>query len=97
MTFKKLNNLVKNRMKERGFGRQVDAITVIKITQELFDSKFSSFAHKINPISFKNGALTIASLSAPIASELKAHEEGIVKYINDKLKQKIVKRIRILL
>lgn len=84
-------------MKERGFSRQVDAITVIKITQNFFDKKFPSFAHKINPVSFKNGTLIIASLSAPIASELKAHEEGIVKYINDKLGQEIVKKIRILL
>lgn len=97
MSFTKIDKLVKNRMKERGFSRQVNAIEVIKITQEFFDTKFPSFSHKIKPISFKAGVLTIASLSAPIASELKAYEQGILDSINKKLDQKIVFKIKILL
>ncbi|MBU1180102.1 DUF721 domain-containing protein [Patescibacteria group bacterium] len=97
MTFDKLENLVKNRMKERGYSRQVDAITVIKITEDFFKSKFSSFCHKINPVSFKNGILTIASLSAPVASELKLHEKEIITYINSKLGQEIVQKLKFLL
>tara|TARA_B100000315_G_C14309764_1_gene465791 strand:- start:48 stop:341 length:294 start_codon:yes stop_codon:yes gene_type:complete len=97
MTFSKLDKIVKNRMRERGYSRQVDAVTIIKITQEFFNKKFSSFTHKIQPVSFKHGLLTVASLSAPIASELKAHEKGIIKHINDKLEGNIVEKIKILL
>ncbi|MFC1612467.1 DciA family protein [Patescibacteria group bacterium] len=98
MAFNKLDKLVKNRMKERGFGRQVNAIEIIKITQEFFNTKFPSFTHKIQPVSFKNGMLTIASLSAPVASELKLHEKEIIDYINQKFgDKKVVERMKILL
>ncbi|MBU4453341.1 DUF721 domain-containing protein [Candidatus Parcubacteria bacterium] len=93
MAFDKIENLVKNRMRERGYSRQIDAITVTKTTEDFFKSKFPSFCHKINPVSFKNGALKIASLSAPIASELKLHEKEIISCINTKLGKEVVERL----
>lgn len=97
MAFDKLDNLVKHRLKERGLGRQVDAISIIRITQDFFSTKFPSFHHKISPVSFKNGVLTIASLSAPIASELKLHEKEIIDYINKQINQQSVKKLKFLL
>jgi len=97
MAFDKLDNLVKNRMKQRGFGRQIDAMDVIKITKEFFDTKFPSFTHKINPVSFKNETLTVACLSAPIASELRVYETDIIKNINQKIGKNLILRIKILL
>jgi len=84
-------------MRERGYSRQIDAITVIKTTEVFFKSKFPSFYHKINPISFKNGVLRIASLSAPIASELKLHEKEIIKCINIKLEKEVIQKLNFIL
>ena len=97
MSFEKIDSLVKARMQERGFGRQVDAISVVQTTEAFFKSKFPSFCHKITPVSFKHGVLTVASLSAPIASELKLHEKLMINHINSVLKTDIVKRIKFLL
>lgn len=97
MSFSKIDQLLKARLKERGYGRQVDALEIIRVAEVFFNLRFPSVYHKLQVISFKFGNLTIASQSAPIAVELKIYEKEILKEINNKLGKDLVKKMRVLI
>jgi len=61
------------------------------------DSLIQEIAEKLKTESFKNGVLTISTSSSSAASELKLHEKALIDFIEKNTKQKIIKKIRILL
>jgi hypothetical protein len=99
MALTKLNNLLKDRMKESGFKKQADALEIIAAVTDFINTKFSpALAQRVKPAYFKDGVMAFSSTSAPAASELKMHENEIIKYLNKKLgKPDILRKIRILL
>jgi len=87
MSFINLGDALKNRVKDLGLERQSDAIGVLKLAERYLAENFKGpLGAKLKPFSFKNGILTIISISAPAASEIKIYEKDMLDYINRKLK-----------
>lgn len=88
MGFINLGDALKNRVKDLGLERQSDAVGVLKLAEKYIAENFKGpLGSKLTPLSFKNGILTISSVSAPAASEIKIYERDMLDYINRKLKQ----------
>ena len=52
---------------------------------------------RLTPISFCDGILKVSVTSSPAASELQCQEPELIDFINQKLHQKAVKRVRIII
>ncbi len=88
MSFINLGDALKNRVKDLGLERQSDAVGVLKLAEKYIMDNFKGpLGKKLTPASFKNGVLTIMSVSAPAASEIKIYERDMLGFINRKLKQ----------
>lgn len=86
MTLTKIENLLRQRVKELGFGRQADAIAILKLAEQYIAENFKGpIGQKLTPQSFKGGTLLIASTSASAASEIKIFEKDLLEYINRKI------------
>ena len=99
MTLVKIGGMLKQRVKELGFGRQADALTILKLAEQYIAENFKGpIGKKLTPQSFKDGTLLIASSSASAASEIKIFEKDLLEYINRKIKEggKVVK-LRVLI
>jgi len=87
MTLVKIGGMLKQRVKELGFGRQADALAILKLAEQYITENFKGpIGQKLTPQSFKDGTLLIASVSASAASEIKIFEKDLLEYINRKLK-----------
>lgn len=98
MTLVKIEKMLGQRVKELGFGRQADALGILKFAGLYITENFKGpMGKKLAPQSFKDGILTIASESAAAASEIKIFEKDLLEYINCKIKKggKVIK-LRIL-
>ena len=88
MGFINLGDALKNRVKDLGLERQSDAVGVLKLAEKYIAENFKGpLGQKLTPASFKHGVLTITSVSAPAASEIKIYEADMLEFINRKLKQ----------
>lgn len=84
----KVGDILKRRIKELGFGRQAHAITILKLAEKYIAENFKGpVGKKLTPQSFKDGILTIVSISASAALEIKIFEKDLLEYINNKIKE----------
>lgn len=99
MSFIKIEKALKERIAELGFGRQADAIGILKLAERYIADNFKGpMGQKLHPQSFKNGALTILSSSASAASEIKIFEKDALEYINSRRKEgERVEKLRVVL
>lgn len=99
MTLVKIEKMLKQRVKELGFGRQADALMILKLAGQYIAENFKGpIGQKLTPQSFKDGTLLIASTSASAASEIKIFEKDLLEYINRKLEQgEKVLKLRVLI
>lgn len=90
-----IGDLLEKSVKRQGIEKQIEASQVISefhgVIVDLFGKRI---LNQVQAKSLKNQVLSVASLSSVIVNELRIHEEGILKKINDKYKKTLVRKLR---
>ncbi len=90
-----IGDYLKKSVNRAGVDKQVRAARICQFWQEIAGEIFGTgVAEKSQAIKFKNGTLTIAVLNSVLAQEFKFKEGEIKREINNRAKEKIVKKIR---
>ena len=95
MSFTSLGKLIPQNIKQSGIGRQIEAAMVLEELEQILCSIFGDgVKYKIKIISFKDGAIKLASISSILAQEIQLREKKILAKINQKFGEKTVERIK---
>lgn len=96
MGFTPLSQLLNKSLKRSGIDKQVHGALIlnsfIEKIKEIFGERNMK---KIKPLFVKNNALTISCENSIIAQEIKLRESEIIEYINIKIPQEKIEKIRI--
>lgn len=93
--FIKIKNLLNKSINRAGFSRQIEATQVVEQADKVLRQILSQKVYeKIKPVSFKNGALTIACLNSVAAQEVKLRQREIIAQINQPFKERLVTDLR---
>jgi len=91
----KVSSLLPKAIKKAGIAGQVKDTQVIKCFNDSRDRLLRpEVARKVRAMYIKNGVLNIASLSDSAVAELQQREDEIIREINKKIGDEIVKKIR---
>ncbi len=91
--FDKLSNALKAKLDRKGeLSRQIAIIKVFDLYKKELDRIFPD-GHKTTPVSLKSKILTVKTMSAVMANELRFREKEILEQINSSFKNEAVKRV----
>jgi len=92
-----IGSLLDKSLKRQGIESQVKASQVIKTFHKIVEKKFGKkVLEQLQAKSLKNKTLVIAVLSSVVASEIRLHQEEIIKEINNQYKKTLVEKLRFL-
>jgi len=90
-----IKSLLKKSIKRAGADDKINEIQVIKIFNKLAKELLpNNLRMQIKPVYYKEGILSVASLSAAAAEEILCYSKKIIKEINNKLGQETIKNIK---
>lgn len=97
MSFTTISSILDKNLKQKtGLANQVTAALICDEFKKIISNIFGPVAdNKVKAMYFRQGTLTIASLSSPLAQEIKLHEIEILKILNKKF-DNVIKYIRYL-
>lgn len=90
--FESTKNIIKKVVNQKGFAQTAESSHVCFEADKIISATFPRIKSKINIVSFQKGILKIASPSGAINQEIHIKEKELIKKINQKLKQDLVKR-----
>jgi len=83
----KINKILKRSMGKKGLMGTATSAHICFLAEKWARGRFE-------PISYSKGVLRVSVKSSAHAQEMSMKEEEIIKYINDKIERKCVKKIR---
>lgn len=93
----KLGSIILKSLKDKGLDRQVEASLICKEFNDLKSKYFPpKVADQMQAVYIKHCALTIAVLHPVLKQEIKAHENEILKKMQDKFGEKNIERFNFL-
>ena len=87
-----ISHLVNEFIKEQGWNERVAAVRVIQVWSEIA----GNIAEQVKVRKLENGLLTVKASSAIWKTEIRLRADELVKKINEKLGEDIVKEMKIL-
>lgn len=92
-----LKSLIKKSVHHQRTDNKIKEAMILSLFNQAVQIFFQNdVIDKIKPLYFKEGNLTVASLSPAIVSDIKGKEENILDYINGNLSNDLVKKINYL-
>lgn len=85
--FEKVDEIIDRRAKYYGLHDQIEAARIC------FEAK-RLYTIQLEPISFKNGILTVSVKKSTEAQELQFKEKEVIKKLNQKIGQEVVKHLK---
>jgi hypothetical protein len=93
-----IKNLLSRRIKQSGLSQQVGTALLVEYAEQIIKKAFGeAVAKKMKPLYFKTGILNVACLSSVAAQEFNFKKQSIIKELNQKWGQEIVKDIRLII
>ena len=99
MAFKKLGILLPRQLRQAGIERDVKAARVLNIANEALDEVFGQGTSQKSARAaiFKFKALKIATTDASLKNEIMFRKEELIKNINTRLGDEVVKKIQVVI
>ena len=91
MSYSTIENILKKNFKQKsGLATQITAALICDEFNQIILKKWGDLVKdKAKALSYKDGTLIIASLSSPLAQEIKFYEKEILKKLNQKFPNSI--------
>lgn len=90
-----LKELLPKAVKNAGISRQIEAVQVVKIANEVITEFLGPAAtQRAQAIYFKDKTVTVACLSSVLSQELHLAEKQIIDRINQRFDQVVVAKLR---
>ena len=83
----RINKLLNKSANKYSLSKVAESSRICFVAEELSNGEYK-------PISFKNGILTLKTTNYIVAQSLQLNSEKLIKKINDKLNNRLVKRIK---
>lgn len=98
MTFIPLKNLIPHALRRNKIAAQVEATLVLKEFNKIAKTVWGEqVMTDFKPLYVKDKILTIAVISAALATEIRLNKNNIINFINESFNQLVIKDIRILM
>lgn len=93
MSLEQAKNILSKILRSKGLSSQAQAAWVCREAEFILARTFKDSGTQV--VSFSNGVLTVDAPTSGWAQEIQLREEKLIKKINQRIKMKLVKRIRI--
>jgi len=94
--FRLIGGLLKKRVKDYGFRKDIEALQVLDVYEEKVSDIFKQESKKLllnRAVFFKDKIIYVKVSNSSIAQELHLQKQRIIEEINKELKEKVVKDI----